>query len=384
MTWVRRIWLQIASVVCRWGLTDGDRGRAVVCAVQYLSFFEVLVNIKTSDTCEQLTSVGFAHVVQLIKNAQQNAVVAVNAQLIGLYWQVGAFISQKIERAEWGDSVVEQLATHIAKTQPGLRGFTRRNLFRMRQFYEAYRRDEDFVSALLTQIPWTHHLMLLSQCKMLEEREFYMRTAIAQKWSSRELDRQLESALFERMLTKPAKLSPSLQARVAGVADVFKDAYFVEFLQLPKKHSEASLHQGLMGRLKEFLIELGHDFCFVGSEYPLQVGARDFAVDLLLFHRGLNCLVAIELKVGRFEPEHLGKLNFYLEALDRDHRKAHENPAIGVLLCASKENEVVEYALNRSLSPALIAEYQTRLPDKQLLQAKLHEFYQQNVPREEV
>lgn len=338
------------------------------------------MNIKTSDTCEQLTSVGFAHVVQLIKNAQQNAVVAVNAQLIGLYWQVGAFISQKIERAEWGDSVVEQLATHIAQTQPGLRGFTRRNLFRMRQFYEAYRKDEDLVSALLTQIPWTHHLMLLSQCKMLEEREFYMRTAIAQKWSSRELDRQLESALFERMLTNPAKLSPSLQTRVAGVADVFKDAYFVEFLQLPKEHSEASLHQGLMGRLKEFLIELGHDFCFVGSEYPLQVGARDFAVDLLLFHRGLNCLVAIELKVGRFEPEHLGKLNFYLEALDRDHRKAHENPAIGVLLCASKENEVVEYALNRSLSPALIAEYQTRLPDKQLLQAKLHEFYQQNVP----
>lgn len=136
----------------------------------------------------------------------------------------------------------------------------------------------------------------------------------------------------------------------------------------------------MLGRLKEFLTELGNDFCFVGSEYPLQVGDRDFSVDLLLFHRGLNCLVAIELKVGRFEPEHLGKLNFYLEALDRDHRKSHENPAIGVLLCASKNDEVVEYALNRSLSPAMIAEYQTRLPDKKLLLAKLHEFYLQNVP----
>ena len=134
-----------------------------------------------------------------------------------------------------------------------------------------------------------------------------MRNTIAQKWSSRELNRQLESALFERMIIRPAKLSPALQERVAGVADVFKDAYYIEFLQLPKGHSESGLHQGLIGRLKAFLTELGHDFCFVGSEFPVQVGIRDFSIDLLLFHRGLNCLVAIELKVGRFEPEHLGK-----------------------------------------------------------------------------
>lgn len=160
---------------------------------------------------------------------------------------------------------------------------------------------------------------------------------------------------------------------------VFKDSYMVEFLDLPQGHGEADLHQGLLLRLKDFLIELGRDFCFVGSEYPLQVGGRDFALDLLFFHRGLNCLVAIELKVGRFEPEYLGKLGFYLEALDRDVKKPHEQTAIGVLLCASKDDEVVEYALSRSLSPALIAEYQTQLPDKALLQAKLHEFYLQNV-----
>jgi hypothetical protein len=142
------------------------------------------------------------------------------------------------------------------------------------------------------------------------------------------------------------------------------------------------LHKGLLNKLKEFLIELGRDFCFVGSEFPVQVGKRDFALDLLFFHRGLNCLVAIELKVGRFEPEYLGKLGFYLEALDRDVKKAHENPAIGVLLCASKDAEVVEYALSRSLSPAMIAEYQTQLPDKQLLQAKLHEFYLLNAAKE--
>ena len=166
-----------------------------------------------------------------------------------------------------------------------------------------------------------------------------------------------------------------------GVATgAFKDAYAVEFLNLPVEHTEADLHRGLLGQLRAFLIELGRDFCYVGSKFPLQVGGRDFALDLLFFHRGLNCLVAIELKVERFEPEHLGKLNFYLEALDRDVRKAHENPSIGVLLCASKDSEVVEYALSRTLSPALLAQYQTQLPDKKLLATKLHEFYALNAP----
>ena len=154
----------------------------------------------------------------------------------------------------------------------------------------------------------------------------------------------------------------------------------MEFLQLPDGHREADLHRGLLTKLKQFLIELGRDFCFVGSEYPIQVGGQDFALDLLFFHRGLNCLVAFDLKVTRFEPEHLGKMDFYLEALDRDVKKSHERPSIGVLLCATKDNEVVEYSLSRSLSPALIAEYQTALPDKQLLQRKLHEFYQLAMP----
>lgn len=199
--------------------------------------------------------------------------------------------------------------------------------------------------------------------------------AVQEKWSKRELERQLKASLFERSVAQPAKASAALTQAHPTALDVFRDAYMIEFLDLPSGHAEADLHQGLLARLRDFLIELGRDFCFVGSEYPLQVGSRDFALDLLFFHRGLNCLVAIELKVGRFEPEYLGKLDFYLEALDRNERKAHESPAIGVLLCASKEDEVVEYALNRSLSPALIAEYQTRLPDKALLQAKLQEFY---------
>jgi hypothetical protein len=165
-----------------------------------------------------------------------------------------------------------------------------------------------------------------------------------------------------------------------AAAEVFKDSYVLEFLGLPEDHSEADLHHGLLTHLRRFITELGRDFCFIGSEMPLQVGKRDFALDLLFFHRGMNCLVAFELKLEEFEPEHLGKLGFYLEALDRDVKKPHENPSIGVLLCASKDSEVVEYALSRSLSPALIAEYQTQLPDRALLQRKLHEFYEQLAP----
>lgn len=320
---------------------------------------------------------GFAEIAQLINSARQTTLQTVNTQMIQLYWQVGAYISDKLEKAEWGEGVVAQLATYLARSQPGLRGFTSRNLFRMRQFYEAYRGNE-IVSALLTQIPWTHNLIILSQSKRAEEREFYLRMAIQEKWSSRELERQLKTALFERSVLSPAKVTPVVSQTHPGALSVFKDAYMLEFLDLPGGHGEADLHCGLVQRLKDFLGELGRDFCFVGSQYPIQVGNRDFALDLLFFHRGLNCLVAFELKVGRFEPEYLGKLGFYLEALDRDERKHHENPAIGVLLCASKEDEVVEYALNRSLSPAMVAEYQTRLPDKQFLQAKLHEFYTLN------
>ncbi|AZE04611.1 PDDEXK nuclease domain-containing protein [Pseudomonas chlororaphis] len=323
------------------------------------------------------TDAAFNEVAQMIAAARQRAMRAVNTELVELYWQVGAYISRKIQAAEWGDGVVEQLANYLARQQPGLRGFTRANLFRMRQFYEVYR-DEEKVAPLVRQLSWSHNLVVLGQSKQAKEREFYLRMALQEQWSRRELERQIKSALFERSLTRPAKVSTALRQIHPDALKVFKDAYVVEFLDLAQGYSESDLHSGLVQQLKDFLIEMGRDFCFVASRYPLQVGGRDFVLDLLLFHRGLNCLVAIELKVGRFEPEHLGKLDFYLEALDRQVRKPHENPALGVLLCASKDDEVVEYALNRSLSPALIAEYQTQLPDKKLLQAKLHEFYALN------
>ena len=190
--------------------------------------------------------------------------------------------------------------------------------------------------------------MILGKCKHVEEREFYLRMAIDQKWSSRDLERQINGALFERVVLTPPNLAAPLREIHPQATDVFKDTYLVDFLQLSAGHSEADLHSGLVGKLKYFLIELGRDFCFVGSQFLLQVGGRDFYLDLLFFHRELQCLVAIELKIEEFQPEHLGKLEFYLEALDRDVRKPHEQPSIGVLFCATKDEEVVEYALSRS------------------------------------
>lgn len=324
-------------------------------------------------------TIRFDEVVALIREARQRALRSVNAELIDLYWRIGEAISQRIADDGWGQGTVAELAAYIQRSSPGVRGYSPQNLWRMRQFFEAYRGQPE-LSTLLRELPWTHNLIILGQAKRPEEREFYLRMAVEERWSSRELERRFRLGFFEHAVAGPPKLSAALRELHGDAAvGVFKDTYTVEFLDLPDPHTEADLHRGLLAHLRAFLIELGRDFCFVSSAYPLQVGGRDFELDLLFFHRGLNCLVAIELKVDRFEPEHLGKLNFYLEALDRDVRKPHENPAIGLLLCASKDREVVEYALSRTLSPALVAEYRTRLPDKQLLAAKLHEFYQQAI-----
>lgn len=322
---------------------------------------------------------GFAEVVDLIQSARQRAVQAVNTALIDLYWRVGEYLHHKIEADGWAKGTVVRLAAYIARREPGIRGFSPQNLWRMRQFFEAYR-AEPRLSTLLRELSWSSNLHILTRSKRPEEREFYLRMATRNRWPVREVERQINGALFERAVLNPPKVSTALRQLHPHAEAHFKDAYLLEFLGLPANHSEADLHRSLIGNLGRFLTELGRDFCYIGSEYPVQVGGQDFALDLLFFHRGLNCLLAIELKVTEFRPEHLGKLNFYLEALDRDARKPHENPAIGVLLCATKDAEVVEYALSRSLSAALIAEYQTQLPDKRLLQAKLHEFYSLNAP----
>ncbi|MCE2733095.1 MAG: PDDEXK nuclease domain-containing protein [Flammeovirgaceae bacterium] len=319
----------------------------------------------------------FADIVKLIKQSREQAIRLVNKTLIDLYWNIGQHVHTKIESAEWGDSVVEELARYIQETEPNLKGFSDKNLWRMKQFYESYK-NEPKLSPLVREITWTNNLIILSRTKTTEEKAFYLNLCKQESYSKRELERQISAGLFERTMLGNAKLSPVLRELHPNALNSFKDSYIFDFLNLPTTHSESELQQGLVQQLKKFVLELGKDFLFVAEEYQLQVGNSDFYIDLLFYHRGLQCLVAFELKADKFKPEYLGQLNFYLEALDRDVKKEHENPSIGILLCKDKDSEVVEYALSRSLSPTMVAEYKTQLPDKQVLQQKLHELFEQN------
>lgn len=316
----------------------------------------------------------FDEVIAMIHKARYNAIKSVNVELVKLYWSIGEYISKKIDAAEWGDAIVDQLADYIQSNHPAFKGFTRRSLYRMRQFYETYYRNK-IVSPLVTQISWSNHLLILSKTKVVEEREFYIRLCIKENYSKRELERQIDSGYYERTMISRKKVSPPLTQTNKDLTAVFKDTYVLDFLDIPESHSEKDLQQGIVANLKNFVLEFGKDFAFIGQEYRLQVGNNDYFIDLLFFHRGLKCLVMIELKITDFKPEYLGKINFYLEALDRDVRKDGENPSVGIILCKSKNDEVVEYALSRNLSPTLIAEYKTKLIPKKILQKKLHELF---------
>lgn len=316
----------------------------------------------------------FTDIIHLIKQSRTNAIKAVNAELINLYWNIGEYISNKIEKSEWGDSVVTELAKHIQQNEPNIKGFSDKNTWRMKQFYETYR-DFPKLSTVLREISWSHNLAIFSRCKTTEEREFYLNLAKQENYSFRELDRQISASIFERTMIGKIKLATTLRENSHNIANSFKDSYIFDFLNLPESHTENDLQQALIKQMKDFILELGKDFLFIGEEYKLQVGNSDFFIDLLFYHRGLQCLVAFELKADKFKPEHLGQLNFYLEALDRDVKKQNENPSIGILLCKDKDREVVEYALSRSLSPTMVSEYKTQLPDKKLLQQKLHQLF---------
>jgi predicted nuclease of restriction endonuclease-like (RecB) superfamily len=314
----------------------------------------------------------FAEVLGHIQQTRQRVFAQANTALIDLYWRIGQTLSHKVAQGGWGKGVVAELARYITQADPSLKGFSDKNLWRMKQFYEAYQGDEK-LSALARVLPWTHNTTIFSRCKSPEERRFYLVLCEQEKYTSRELERQIDSASFERATLSPPKLSAALRVLQPAVGEMFKDRYVLEFLGLPEPHSENDLKRALVQHMKAFVLELGKDFLFVGEEFRLQVGTQDFFIDLLFFHRGLSALVAFELKVGQFKPEHMGQLNFYLEALDRDVKKPQENPSIGVLLCRDKDDEVVEYALSRNLSPALVAQYQLQLPDKKLIAARMHE-----------
>jgi predicted nuclease of restriction endonuclease-like (RecB) superfamily len=346
----------------------------------------------------------FSAIIRIIEQARLNAYTAVNIELINCHWQVGEFISRRVANASWGDKTVQQLAEYIENEYPDLKGYNRLGLYRMKRFYETYN-NTSFVSpvviqmekakapqskivspvvtqlssgirqSILCQISWTHHLVILSGTKTEAEREFYINLCIKERYGKRELERQISSGLFERVIIGKQSIPLSKNQLHQSMANTFKDNYVFEFLNLPEEYSEDDLQKALIRQLKAFILELGKDFLFIGEEYRLQVGNSDFYIDLLFYHRTLRNMIAIELKSDKFKPEHLGQLNFYLEALDRDVKKPDENPSIGILLCRSKDDAVVEYAMNRYLSPALVAEYQTKLPDKKLLQEKIRRLF---------
>ncbi|RZK57590.1 MAG: DUF1016 domain-containing protein [Pedobacter sp.] len=364
------------------------------------------------------TSPDFEQVISLITEARNRIYSKANAELVMLYFNIGKMVSERVAVGNWGDGTVNDLADYIAEKQPLLKGFNRRGLYRMKQFYEVYSdkqivsavltqlgKEESlnvsptetqievennyqkvstvltqlqnadnevnkFVSALLTQISWTNHLLILAKTKTSEEKLFYIHQSIKDKLSTRELERQLNSATFERTMLGN-NFGKAITSKLP--VGIFKDPYVFEFLALPDFHSESDLQQALIKNLQNFILEMGKGFTYMGSEYRLQVGNKDYYTDLLFYHRDLQCMVLFELKIEEFQPEFLGKLNFYLEALDRDVKRPHENPSIGVLLCKGKDEEVVEYALARNLSPALIADYETKLIDKKVLAEKLHQ-----------
>lgn len=348
----------------------------------------------------------FEEIRSLIRTRQQKALQAVYREQLTVYWEVGAYVHHRLATKEWGDKTVDQLADWLKKNDPTLKGFDRRSLYRMRDFYSTwYQLDWDelkrngiiqliddqkneIVAAVspqfktipnvLTNLNWTHHRELMVGTKSLEEKVFYLLLAVKDRYSTRDLRRQIDSALFERQTHSKIDLTDSHHPNAKIAPQIFRDRYVFDFLDLPEPYTEDDLQKGLVKRLRQFILELGRDFVFMGEQYRLQVGMNDYHLDLLFYHRELQCLVAIELKTTAFQPEYLGKLNFYLEALDRDIKKGHENPSIGILLCTERTKEVVEYAMSRNISPALIAEYNTKMIDKKLLYRKLTEWSENN------
>lgn len=317
-----------------------------------------------------------AGLIQIIDESRQNALKKVNEELINMYWKVGEFLSREAEQATFGDAYIDGIASEIQEAFPGIKGFNRRGLYRMKQFYETYK-DNEIVTPLVTQISWTNHLLIMSGCKTDEEREFYIRLCIKENYSKRQLERQLDSGYYERYMLSKDVLLPESVKKLGE--NPFLDSYVMEFLDLPNEYHENDLRKALIRNMKDFILELGKDFTFIDEEYKVQVGGDDFRIDLLFFHRGLQCLVAMELKIGKFKPEYISKIDFYLEALDRQVKKENENPSVGLLLCAFKNDEVVEYAMSRTMSPMLVSQYQLQLPDKTILEKKLQQLV--NIPQ---
>lgn len=292
-----------------------------------------------------------------VRSSQYEALKAVNKVLSQLYWDIGGLIVERQAGASWGKSIVEQLAKDLQAEFPGVRGFSASNLWRMRQFYQTYAENEK-LAPLVREISWSHNIVVFEQCKDDLQREFYIRMTRKFGWSKNVLIHQIENQSYEKTLLNQTNFDQTVSAEIRQQAKLaVKDEYIFSFLELEDEHSERQLEQALLSRIELFLQEMGGAFTFLGSQYRLEIDDEEYFIDLLLYHRRLKCLVALELKIGKFLPEYVGKMQFYLAALDDQVRMPDENPSIGIILCKSKKRTIVEYALRESAKPIGVATY---------------------------
>jgi predicted nuclease of restriction endonuclease-like (RecB) superfamily len=353
----------------------------------------------------------FANVLDIIQGNRSKAVQAINHASVMTAWHVGAYVSNKIKNAQWGAKVVQQLAEYIHTQDPTLKGWSKVTIYRMVKLYDTYSSQQfvsyidklpknilansqqlvspkmtqieqsQIVSAGMTQIPnlllrigWTNHQIILQRCSMIEQYIFYILYAEYEHLQNKELERAIKADTYSRMLNDKKWQSEMLKTTYPQTQLLLKDKAILEFLGLPKQYKESRLRKGIVEHMREFIVELGKDFLFVDEEHALEVGGKTYRCDLLFFHRALQCLVAIELKTTEFDPRDLGQLEFYLEALDQTERRSNENPSIGILMCKDANSEVVRYALNRSMSPTMVAMYEEHLKVGSVLQRSLEEF----------
>jgi predicted nuclease of restriction endonuclease-like (RecB) superfamily len=300
----------------------------------------------------------FSAIKERIRTAQYAALKAVNKELITLYWDIGQMIVERQKGKSWGKSVVEQLAQDIQAEFVGIKGFSVQNLWYARQFYLTYHNKEK-LQPLVGEIGWSHNLLIMSRCKDDLEREFYLRMTRKFGWTKNILIHQIENQSYEKMLLNQTNFDQALEEKYRHQAKLaVKDEYTFDFLELGDEYSERELEGEVVANIQRFLQEMGGLFTFIGTQYRVEVGGQEFFIDLLLFHRRLKCLTALEFKIGVFQPEHVGKMQFYLAVLDDLVRLPDENPSIGIILCKDKNRTIVEYALRDARKPIGVAQYQ--------------------------
>src|SRR3989338_3527169 len=336
---------------------------------------------KISGLLKQDYNAILSNVINHIEQSKLRAFAEVNKSLLSAYWSIGKELS---ENAAYGKSVVENLSRDLRLKYPNVKGYSVRNLWNMKSFYENYKKLQPAAAEFLFKVSWTNHVLILDKTSSDEEKQFYLKMCIKERWSKRELDRQLDSSLFERyvLADKPEKVTALIPKHESkDLVKHFKDEYVLEFLDLRKEYSEQELEKAILDNLRDFFLEFGKSFTFVGSQYVIDIGGRENKIDLLFYHRELRCLVAVDLKIGEFKAEFIGQMQKYLAALDEKIRLSNEKESVGLILCKSKNYEEVKFALAKTLSPVKVATYKTRLPDKKLIIKRLEQFKFEDVKK---